>query len=77
MQHPFVEDLSDKSTDELAESINSLGTKLTFAYRMQKDQMAYQIQMVLESYKAEYQRRMDDIYKKRNLENQIRVTGNK
>lgn len=77
MQHPFVSDLTSKSTDEIAESITSLGNKLSLAYRLQKADMAHQIQMVLESYKTEYAKRMDEMYKKQNVQNQIKVSGNR
>lgn len=77
MQHPFANDLTEKSTDEIAESITSLGNKLSFAYRMQKADMANQIQMLLESYKAEYNKRMDEMYRKQNVQNQIKISGSK
>jgi hypothetical protein len=74
MQHPFISDLSDKSMDELQNSIQDLTQKLTFVYRTQNSHMMHQIQMVLESYKTEYSKRIDDIYKKQNLQNKINIS---
>ena len=77
MQHPFVSDLSDKNMEELQETITNLNGKLNFAYRMQNQAMIQQLHMIIESYRAEYNKRMDDLYKKQNLDNRINVTKNK
>ena len=78
MQHPFIPDLSNKTTEEIAEVITNINNKLSFAYRMQKRDMIGQLQMALESYKTEYNKRMDELYKKQNVQNQINVSaGNK
>ena len=74
MQHPFITSLTDKSIEELETSINDLTKKLTFVYRMQNQAMIQQIQMVLESYKTEYSRRMDEMYKKQNLGSKIKIS---
>ena len=74
MQHPFISSLSDKSMEELETSINELTKKLTFVYRMQNQSMIQQIQMVLESYKTEYSKRMDEMYKKQNLGSKIKIS---
>lgn len=76
MQHPFINNLSEKSLDDIQNSIQSLNTKLNFAYRMQNQPMIQQIHMVLESYRTEYTKRMDEMYKKQNLDKQIQVTKN-
>lgn len=77
MQHPFINDLSDKSIDELQTTINDLTKKLTFVYRIQNGPMIHQMQMVLESYKTEYSKRIDEIYKKQNLQNKINISADK
>jgi hypothetical protein len=74
MQHPFITSLTDKSIEELETSINDLTKKLTIVYRMQNQAMIQQIQMVLESYKTEYSRRMDEMYKKQNLGSKIKIS---
>jgi hypothetical protein len=73
MQHPFINDLSGKSMEELSDIISDLTKKLTFAYRMQNGQMIHQLQMVLESYRTEYSKQMDDMFKKQNIKSNISV----
>lgn len=74
MQHPFINDLSDKTIDELQNTINDLTKKLNFVYRSQNGPMINQMLMVLDSYKTEYTKRMDEIYKKQNLNNKINIS---
>jgi hypothetical protein len=74
MEHPFMPDISDKTVDELQASMNDLTKKLTFAHRMGQSFMINQIQMVLEGYKTEYAKRMDELYKKQNIQNNIQIT---
>ena len=51
MEHPFINDLSGKSLEEIQETISDLTNKLTFAYRTQNGPLVNQLQMVIESYK--------------------------
>lgn len=74
MQHPFVSGLEDKTMEELQASISDLSTKLTYAMRSNQVSMVNQMQMIIESYKSEYLKRMDDMYKKQNLQNQINIS---
>ena len=77
MQHPFINNLSDKNLEELQTAITGLTSKLTFAYRTQNQALITQLNMAIESYKSEYNKRMDEMYKKQNIENRIQVSGNK
>lgn len=77
MLHPFINNLSDKNMEELQETITKLNSNLNFAYRMQNQSMIQQLHMIIDSYKAEYNKRMDDMYKKQNLDNRINVTKTK
>ena len=74
MQHPFVTDLSGKTLDELQTTINDLTKKMTFASRMQNSAMLWQLQMAMDSYKSEFNRRMDEVYKKQNINGKINVS---
>lgn len=74
MQHPFINDLSDKSMEDLQNTIQDLTKKLNFVYRQQNGPMISQMMMVLESYKNEYSKRIDEIYKKQNLQNKINIS---
>jgi predicted Zn-dependent protease len=73
MQHPFINDLSDKSLEDLQTSITDLMKKLNFAYSMQNGPMIHQISMVMESYKAEHSKKMDEIMKKQNIQTTVSV----
>ena len=73
MQHPFIGDLSDKSMEDLSTTIADLTKKLTFAYRMQNGPMIHQIGMVMESYKAEDNKKMNEMFKKQNLQSSVKV----
>lgn len=77
MQHPFINDLSDKTLDELQNTIQDLSKKLNYVYRSQNGPMINQILMVLDSYKIEYNKRIDEIYKKQNLQNKINISKDK
>lgn len=77
MEHPFINDLSDKSLEELQETLSDLTSKLTFAYRTQNGPLIHQLQMVIESYKNEQNRKLDALFKKQNIDTTINVQGDK
>jgi len=78
MEHPFINDISDKSIEELQESISSLNNKLTFAYRTGNGPLIHQLQMVLESYRNQLTKKMDDLFAKQKLNTTINIqTENK
>ena len=73
MEHPFITDLSDKSLEDLQTTISTLTSKLTFAYRTQNGPLISQINMVLESYRNAYQKKMDVMMGKQNVSGQIKI----
>lgn len=73
MQHPFITDLSDKSLEDLQTTLTDLTKKLNFAYKMQNGPMIHQIQMVIESYRAEHNKKMDELLKKQNIKTAVKV----
>ena len=73
MQHPFISDLSHLSIEDLQDKITDLTNKLTFSSRMNNHTMSHQLLMVLDSYKTEYNKRMDALYKKQNIQNKIQI----
>jgi len=77
MEHPFIHGLDQLSLDELQEKISSLTSKLTFSSRMHNHAMSGQLLMVLESYQNEYNRRMEELYKKQNIQNNIQISKDK
>ncbi len=74
MQHPFINDLGGKTIEELQNTIQDLTKKLNFVYRSQNGPMIQQMLMVLERYKVEYSKRIDEVYKKQNLGNKINIS---
>jgi len=77
MRHPFIHDLSDKTVDELQTTISGLMTKLSFAYRTNNVSLINQLNMVLESYKEEYKKKLDDLVEKQNINSKIQITKEK
>ena len=77
MQHPFINDLSHLSIENLQDKITDLTSKLSFSSRMNNQTMNHQIMMVLDSYRTEYNKRMDDLYKKQNIQNKIQIQKDK
>lgn len=73
MQHPFIHDLSSKSLEDLQNTLSELTKKLNFAYRMQNGPMIHQLQMVIESYRTEHNRKMDELMKKQNIKTAVKV----
>ena len=77
MQHPFINDLSDKTLEDLSKTLSDLNTKLNFAHRMQNGALINQIRMAIDSYNTEYKKRMDEMYKKNNIEKQINISSDR
>ena len=65
VNHPFIGDLSDKTLEELSEKINDLNKKMQFMYKMGKHDMVRQVQMVVESYRAEYLKKQQELWDKK------------
>ena len=74
MQHPFINDLSDKSLEDLQTTITQLQSKLNFAHRTSNYPLVQQLQMVIESYRVECNKRLDALYKKQNVDNRINIS---
>ena len=79
MEHPFLSsaDLKDKSIEEIQDAMSNLMNKLTFAYRTQNGPLIHQLQMVLESHRTQYYKKMDDVFAKQKLNNQINIQSDR
>ena len=78
MEHPFIASLTDKTLEEIQNTLSDLHSKLNFAYRSDNGAMISQLLMIVESYRAEYNKRMDELIKKQNITTQINIEkGNK
>jgi len=73
MHHPFINDLSDKSIEELQEAISDLTTKITFAHRIQNQPMINQLDMILNSYKSEQKKKLDKLFAEKEIGDNIKV----
>ena len=73
MKHPFINDLSDKTLEQLQETMNGLTSKLTFAHRTQNGPLIHQLNMAMESYRTEFNKKMDEVLKKQNNQNKINI----
>jgi hypothetical protein len=79
MEHPFLssKDLEDKSIEEIQDAMSNLMNKLTFAYRTQNGPLIHQLQMVLESHRTQYYKKMDEVFAKQNLNTQINIQSDR
>lgn len=73
MHHPFINDLSDKSIEELQEAISDLTNKITFAHRIQNQPMINQLDMILNSYKSEQKKKLDKLFAEKDIGDNIQV----
>jgi hypothetical protein len=64
MKHPFISDLSGKSLEELQQTVSSLTSKLSYAYRIGNAPLIHQLRMVIESYQEEARNRLDEVLDK-------------
>lgn len=76
MQHPFINDLSDKSVEDLQKTITNLMSKLNFAYKTGNGPLIHQLNMAIESYRTEYSKKMDELIKKQNINSKIQIEKN-
>lgn len=79
MEHPFInkDDLKELSIEQLQEKVSSLNTKLTFAYRTGNGPLMHQLQMVLETYRNQISKKMDELFEKQNIKNKINIESDK
>ena len=73
MHHPFINDLSDKSIEDLQEAISELTQKITFAYRTQNQPMINQLDMIMNSYKDEQKKKLDKLFAEKDIGDNIKV----
>jgi hypothetical protein len=73
MTHPFINNLSDKTFEELQETITSLNKKLTFAHRTGNSPLINQLQMALSSYREESNKKMDELLNRQNIKSGVNI----
>lgn len=57
--------------------MSGIMNKLTFAYRTQNGPLIHQLQMVLESHRTQYFKKMDEVFSKQKLNNQINIQSDR
>ena len=77
MEHPFINNISDKNLEELQNTVADLNTKLSFAYRTGNQPLIHQLQMVIESYRNQMNKKMDEIFAKQKIKTQINIQSEK
>lgn len=75
MNHPFIDNqaLKEHSTDELQTKIAELNRKLNSAMRMNNGALVNQIRMAITSYNEVYASKIQDQYKKLNINSKIDI----
>ena len=68
MEHPLIGDLSSLTLDELGEKIADLNRKLSMALRTGNGHLCNQIRMAIESHNVKYQEKLQESYKKSNVD---------
>lgn len=63
--HPFIGDLSNKTLDELLETITKLNKQQQYMFRLGKAEMVNQIGMAIASFQNEYNKRQKDMWDKK------------
>ena len=75
MEHPFLDKkvLSEKTLEELQTTITDLMNKLNFAHRTGNRPLINQLHMVIETYRNEASKKLDEVMKKQNLQGQVSI----
>lgn len=73
MRHPFINDISGKTLEELQTAISGLMNKLTFAYRMGNGPLIHQLQLAINTYKEEYAKKMDEMMSKQKISTKVSI----
>lgn len=77
MEHPFVNNLTDKTLEQLQETISSLNSKLSYAHRTGNRALINQLNMAIESYRNQHSKKMDDLFSKQKINTQINIQSKK
>ena len=75
MEHPFLDRkaLSEKTLEEIQTALTGLMNKLTFAHRTGNRPLINQLEMVVESYRNEASKKLDEVMKKQNIQGQVSI----
>ena len=68
MEHPLIGNLNDLTLDELSAKVADLNSKLSMAMRTGNGHLCNQIRMAIESHNVKYQQKLQESYKKSDLD---------
>lgn len=68
MEHPLIGDLNSLTIDELSTKVSELNSKLSMAMRSGNGHLCGQIRMAIESYQIKYQEKLQESYKKSDVD---------
>ena len=68
MEHPLIGDLNNLTLDELSTKVADLNSKLSMAMRTGNGHLCNQIRMAIESYNVKYQEKLQESYKKSDVD---------
>jgi len=68
MEHPLIGDLSNLTLEELSSKVTDLNSKLSMAMRTGNGHLCNQLRMAIESYQAKYQEKLQESYKKNDID---------
>jgi hypothetical protein len=68
MEHPLIGDLNNLTLDELSTKVADLNSKLSMAMRTGNGHLCNQIRMAIESYQVKYQEKLQESYKKADVD---------
>ena len=77
MEHPFINNLSDKSLEDLQEALSGLTTKIMFAQNTGNQPLVNQLRMEINSYQAEHKKKLDVLFAKQDIGDSIHVDGDR
>ena len=68
MEHPLIGDLNNLTLEELSTKVSDLNSKLSMAMRTGNGHLCNQIRMAIESYQTKYQEKLQESYKKADVD---------
>jgi hypothetical protein len=68
MEHPLIGDLNNLTLDELSTKVADLNRKLSMAMRTGNGHLCNQIRMAIESHNVKYQEKLQESYKKSDVD---------
>lgn len=75
MEHPFINrnELGELSLEQLQTKITDLMNKLSFAHSTGNRPLINQLHMVIESYRNQASRKMDELLEKQNIKTNVNI----